>query len=60
MQEERTRQNGQVQPFSPQRLPGAAPREGNGITAARQRRLGLADFDSEMARMNGGGNGYRQ
>lgn len=54
-EQERQRAAGQAQPFSPQRLAGPAPREGNGVTPARQKRLGLGDFDSEMARMNGGG-----
>lgn len=41
-------------PLSPQRLPGAPPRAGSGVSPAGQRRLSPADFDREMARMDGG------
>lgn len=53
--EEHSRQAGLNSPMSTQRLPGAAPRAGTGVTRAGDRQLGLNDFDAEMARMNGAG-----
>lgn len=52
--QEHQRTSGLGSPMSVQRLPGASPTQGNGVTQARQKRLGLNDFDAEMARLNGG------
>ena len=52
--QERLRAMGGGAPMSTQRLPGAAPTQGNGVSPLRNKRMGLADFDGEMARMDGG------
>lgn len=51
--QERLRSMGGAQPLSPQRLAGQAPTQGNGVTPIRSKRMGVNDFDAEMARIDG-------